>query len=38
MLGSLWQYCRDEPALNNNCTIVDFADNNTTNSFKYKEK
>ena len=37
--GSLWQYCRDEPALgNNNGNIVEFSDNNATDSFKLKEK
>ena len=36
--GSLWQYCRDEPALVAN-TITDFyAANATTDSFKIKEK
>ena len=38
--GILWQYCRDEPAINvYNGTIVDFnAGNATTNSFKIKQK
>ena len=27
---SLFQYCRDEPALNNAGAIVGFVDNNTT--------
>ena len=31
--GSLCQYCRDEPALNNNGATVNFTDNNTTDSF-----
>ena len=36
--GSLWQYCRDEPALcNNNGNIVEFSDNNAMDSFKLKE-
>ena len=37
--GILWQYCRDEPAINAaNGNIVDFyADNATTDSFKIKE-
>ena len=37
--GSLWQYYRDEPALNNNGEIIDFSDNNSNNnsaSFKFK--
>ena len=36
----LWEYCRDEPAINAaNGNIVDFnADNTTTDSFKIKEK
>ena len=33
---SLWQYYRDEPAINDNCDIIDFsADNNNSNSFKF---
>ena len=35
---SLFQYCRDEPALNDNGSIVDFANNNTTDWFKFKQK
>ena len=35
--GSLWQYCKDIPAVNNNET-VDFANNNLTNSFISKVK
>ena len=36
---TLWQYCRDEPALANNCDITDFNANNAdSNSFKIKEK
>ena len=35
---SLFQYYRDEPALNYNSAIVDFADDNATNSFRFKEK
>ena len=36
--GILWEYCGDEPALNND-VIVDFtADNTITDSFKIKEK
>ena len=36
--GSLWQYCKDIPALNNACNIVDFTSTNTTDSFKFKIK
>ena len=37
--GSLWQYCRDEPALDANNNISDFpADNNNSTSFKFKQK
>ena len=35
--GSLWKYCLDRPALNNNA-IVDFADDNLTDSFNFKVK
>ena len=36
--GILWQYCRDEPALNDIGKIADFtAANAITNSFKIKE-
>ena len=28
--GSLWQYCKDIPAVNNNNAIVDFTNNNLT--------
>ena len=35
--GSLWQYCKDIPAVNNNET-VDFANNNLTDSFISKVK
>ena len=35
--GSLWQYCKDIPARNAN-DIVIFAENNTTDSFKFKAK
>ena len=35
---SLWQYCRDEPAVNTNGNIVQFTnDDSITNSFKIKE-
>ena len=36
--GSLWQYCKDIPALNNACNIVNFTSTNTTDSFKFKTK
>ena len=34
--GSLWQYCKDIPAVDNNNAIVNFAENNLTDSFKSK--
>ena len=36
--GSLWQYCEDIPAVDNNNAIVDFTDNNFTDSFNLKVK
>ena len=36
--GSLWQYCKDIPARNANDEITEFADGNTTDSFKFKVK
>ena len=36
--GSLWQYYRDEPALNNAGGIIDFLANSNSISFKFKEK
>ena len=36
--GSLWQYCKDIPARNANGDIAIFAENNTTDSFKFKAK
>ena len=36
--GSLWQYYRDEPALNNNGDIIDFPENNNIRSFKFKQQ
>ena len=37
--GSLWQYYGDEPAIDNNCGIIDFpANNNNSVSFKFKSK
>ena len=37
--GSLWQYYRDEPALDNNNIIIDFPDdNNNSASFEFKQQ
>ena len=36
--GSLWQYCKDIPAAKNNNAIVNFTDNNLTDSFNFKVK
>ena len=36
--GSLWQYCKDIPAVNNNGNIVDFNGDNTTDSFNFRTK
>ena len=36
--GSLWQYCLDIPALDNNNAIIDFTENNLTDSFNFKVK
>ena len=36
--GSLWQYCKDIPARNNNDEIVIFRENTTTDSFNFKAK
>ena len=36
--GTLWQYCRDKPAINNNGIIVAFNAANVTDSFNFKEK
>ena len=37
--GSLWQYYKDEPVLNNASGIIDFPASNDNNvSFKFKEK
>ena len=36
--GSLWQYCKDIPAVNNNGNIADFNGANATDSFNSKEK
>ena len=35
---SLWQYCKDIPAVDNNNTIVNFAENNLTDLFNFKIK
>ena len=36
--GSLWQYCKEIPAVNNNGNIVDFNGANATDSFNFKTK
>ena len=36
--GSLWQYCKDIPAVNDNGAIVDFNGANATDSFNFKTK
>ena len=36
--GSLWQYCKDIPARNDDNNIVVFTENNPTDSFKFKAK
>ena len=36
--GSLWKYCKDMPAVDNNNAIVNFAENNLTDSFNFKVK
>ena len=36
--GSLWQYCKDMPAVDNINVIVNFAENNLTDSFNFKAK
>ena len=36
--GSLWQYCKDIPVVDNNSTIVNFVENNLTDSFNFKVK
>ena len=36
--GSLWEYCKDVPARNADDDIVIFAEDNTTDSFKFKAK
>ena len=38
-IGSLWQYYRDEPALDDNGNITDFhTNNNNSGSFKFKQQ
>ena len=36
--GSLWQYCKNIPAVDNNNAIVNFTENNHTDSFNFKVK
>ena len=36
--GSLWQYCKDIPAVNNNGDILIFNGNNNSDSFNFKSK
>ena len=36
--GSLWQYCWDKPAVNNNGVIVGFTVDNISHSFNFKDK
>ena len=36
--GSLWQYCKNIPAVDNNNAIIDFSNNNLTDSFNFKVK
>ena len=36
--GSLWQYCKDIPALNADDEITEFTGGNTTDSFNFKAK
>ena len=36
--GSLWQYCKDIPAVNNAGNIIDFDGANATDSFDVKTK
>ena len=36
--GSLWEYCKDIPAVDNSNAIVNFTDNNLTDSFNFKVK
>ena len=34
----MWQYCKDIPAVDNNTAIVNFIENNLTDSFNFKVK
>ena len=36
--GSLWQYCKDISAVDNNNAIANFTENNFTDSFNFKVK
>ena len=36
--GSLWQYCKEIPAIDNDGDIVNFNEANDTNSFNFKTK
>ena len=36
--GSLWQYCKEIPAVNDDGDIVDFNGANATDSFNFKAK
>ena len=36
--GTLWQYYRDEPFINNNGILIDVPDDPDRTSFKYKQK
>ena len=36
--GSLWQYCKDIPAVDNNNAMVNLTNNNLTDSFNFKVK
>ena len=36
--GSLWQYCKETPSVNDNGDIVDFNGANATDSFYFKQK
>ena len=36
--GTLWQYCKEIPAINNNGATVDFNGANATDSFNFKTK
>ena len=34
----MWQYCKDIPAVDNNNAIVNFSENNLTESFNFEVK